>query len=1127
MADENRIGEAYVEVRATVSKLRSDMRDSERAVRQGLDGMQRQAGRTRDAMGRVGASFRREMNSSAAAVRGLNSQLGATVGLVGSVGGAFVAQQIARMADEYTMLGARIRTVTRDGEDFRDIQEEIFNISQRLRAPLNEMVGLYVRIRQATGAADVEARQMVESLAMTLAISGANQAEQASFLTQIGQALGEGYLRAEELNTVLSTNPRYVRMLADYLGVASTEIRRLAREGQITSDVLRGAAIDGAGRLAEEFADMPLTITGATQQLQNAMVRYVGETDSGLGASRRLAEGLSLLANNFQSVADAILLVGAAGATVMGGRALERGIWIASREVRALDAPYRAERFGLMRERQRALDRASEYDAASEGRERRIRRLQEIARLRRERINAIRQRAADRMFGSDGMAIEQSIRTGRPPVLRDQSRTAGPIRIGQGRSEAENLAREQDRLARAERELQRVRGEGHSAAVRNLQVHNRLAWITRELADRNGLLAASQRLVQASAVGVGRVFGSLWNFLGGPWGVALTAAIGLWALFRNEQEKAAIGMQRMESALALIASAAPPASDATEDAADQAERLGDAAVGARNLAEAEGLASRAAASLAENQEEAARATDLRARAQRGLAAAQERSARATLQEALAESRRLQRSLPGQISNMESGIPALEARIETAQNYPIDPSGARDGVVASLRQRLADRRQLISDTRSILDAARRDEPLFRDALNALNEGFEFGGASATPSGADVSSSITTNRLSGGGDRRGDDISTLRMQAELSLARLRNDQERVATLEDAMEVERRTHAYIEAGMNAERARALAVREVSAERIEIIRQQEESLELSELQFRADMERSRGNVLTAEALEDEIELRQVIADLVLDGLSHEEAARVAGERQNEARANREARRARELAIMRLEFLREIAIAEGNATRAAQIGNQIEVIRRGGELQEVGAVGSEEEGRKRAAAEVSERARAQIRGQVRDAVEEAMWQAMTRGDWRQALADSLNDAAREGFSRAMDYLFDAIDAAMRQSSSGGGGGGFWGSLFSAGAGAFTGGGATKAPSFTGSSAPAAPSFDDDGARSGAMRSAIAAAGEPRPVAIEVKARTDGSVYLEIQAAEQRATLAGGRAGAEAVSKMLKQRSSI
>ena len=107
-------------------------------------------------------------------------------------------------------------------------------------------------------------------------VSGSTTAETAGALLQLTQALGSGVLRGQELNSVLEQAPGLVVALTKELGVPISEIRKLAEEGKITSDVviraLKRAGTEGADELAAAMNGPAQEVKNLQNEFQNLQV---------------------------------------------------------------------------------------------------------------------------------------------------------------------------------------------------------------------------------------------------------------------------------------------------------------------------------------------------------------------------------------------------------------------------------------------------------------------------------------------------------------------------------------------------------------------------------------------------------------------------------------------------------------------------------------------------------------------------------------------------------------------------------------------------------------------------------------------------------------------------------------
>ena len=111
--------------------------------------------------------------------------------------------------------------------------------------------------------------------------SGLDAAGSAALFTQVAQALGSGTVQAEELNTVIDQSPALVVALAKELGVTAGEVKKLASDGQVSSEQLFRALIrvkeEGVEVLAESL-DSPAEKIKA---FQNTTARCSCCIDSG------------------------------------------------------------------------------------------------------------------------------------------------------------------------------------------------------------------------------------------------------------------------------------------------------------------------------------------------------------------------------------------------------------------------------------------------------------------------------------------------------------------------------------------------------------------------------------------------------------------------------------------------------------------------------------------------------------------------------------------------------------------------------------------------------------------------------------------------------------------------------
>lgn len=219
------------------------------------------------------AAMSRQANASRQSISGVN----ALAGSIGRLTAAYVSLQTAQQAiqagiqrEESTR---RLTFLARGYNEVAQAQESAARVGRQFGLSATEanqqFAQLYGRLRPLNvSVQDIEAAFVGFNTAAK--VSGATSAESAGALLQLTQALGSGVLRGQELNSVLEQAPGLVVALTKELDRPVNEIRKLAEEGLITSDVviraLKRAGTDGADELAE-------ALNGPSQRvkdLQNA-----------------------------------------------------------------------------------------------------------------------------------------------------------------------------------------------------------------------------------------------------------------------------------------------------------------------------------------------------------------------------------------------------------------------------------------------------------------------------------------------------------------------------------------------------------------------------------------------------------------------------------------------------------------------------------------------------------------------------------------------------------------------------------------------------------------------------------------------------------------------------------------
>ena len=253
-----------------------------------------------DGTGNSAEKMGRQTTQSAGAMSQLRVAAAATAVVLG-------ARVYAKFADEMATMNARLALATNGQKEFNQAQVDVTRIANDNGRQLGAIAELYTRLAQSTedyvGKA-TDTATITQTVTQAMRVSGTSAAESAGAIRQLSQAFASGVLRGDEFNSVNEQAPRIMQALADSLGVTRGELRAMAEQGQLTSDILRTALIDEAGAIAAESAQIPQTLGEAFTGLINNVMLVVGAFDSAAGSSQGFAGIITNVSNRIGGAAD-------------------------------------------------------------------------------------------------------------------------------------------------------------------------------------------------------------------------------------------------------------------------------------------------------------------------------------------------------------------------------------------------------------------------------------------------------------------------------------------------------------------------------------------------------------------------------------------------------------------------------------------------------------------------------------------------------------------------------------------------------------------------------------------------------------------------------------------------------
>lgn len=245
---------------------------------------------------------------SAAADRTRNLIAGTFAG----IGVGVLVKGLTDLAETYTRIQNRLRTVTTGSAELSLVTEKLFNVAQRSRASFEATAELYARLAtnaKQLGVTQNQLIQFTETLNKAIILSGATAQEASNALIQLSQGMSSGALRGDELRSVLEQLPVVADIIAKGMGVTRGELRALGAEGKITAEIILSAFKQAEKSVEEGFAKTIPTLSQAMQVAQNNMAKFVGEADASLGVTRALGQVIIFLSDNLNVLAGVLGVV--------------------------------------------------------------------------------------------------------------------------------------------------------------------------------------------------------------------------------------------------------------------------------------------------------------------------------------------------------------------------------------------------------------------------------------------------------------------------------------------------------------------------------------------------------------------------------------------------------------------------------------------------------------------------------------------------------------------------------------------------------------------------------------------------------------------------------------------------
>jgi tape measure domain-containing protein len=265
----------------------------------------------------------RKLSGAGSGRGGLFGMIGGSglAGLAAAAGGGLAVKYIADAGLAAESAQVRLRALSDQFGEYNQAQAATARIAETLRMSTTEaadgFASLYASLRP-TGIGIKELEDAYIGFSAAARNSGATAQETSNALIQLKQGLASGVLQGEELRSIREQAPLVAQAIAKELGVTIGELKGLAAEGKVTTDVVLSALgklkETQLGTLNKQFQtgaqalrDLQIELEKAAQGIAKAFgptaIRLLRAFTS---AVERISDGLGLTEGAAERTADRI-----------------------------------------------------------------------------------------------------------------------------------------------------------------------------------------------------------------------------------------------------------------------------------------------------------------------------------------------------------------------------------------------------------------------------------------------------------------------------------------------------------------------------------------------------------------------------------------------------------------------------------------------------------------------------------------------------------------------------------------------------------------------------------------------------------------------------------------------------
>ncbi len=227
------------------------------------------------------------------------------VGALAFLGVTLSLGNIIRMVDEWKVVNGQVALTTKNQQESLMVQKELYRMAIDTRQAYASTATLYASVARNSSELGKSAEDVLgftEEVSRAMMIGGGSAASQQAALIQLGQALGSGVLRGDELNSIMEQAPRLAKAIAEGMGTTIGQLRVLGKEGKLTAIDVFDAIRKSSEKLKREMGKIPWTVNQAGVRVSNALGNLFSKLEKKTGVVSSIAKGFASIGDYIDNI---------------------------------------------------------------------------------------------------------------------------------------------------------------------------------------------------------------------------------------------------------------------------------------------------------------------------------------------------------------------------------------------------------------------------------------------------------------------------------------------------------------------------------------------------------------------------------------------------------------------------------------------------------------------------------------------------------------------------------------------------------------------------------------------------------------------------------------------------------